>query len=90
MQSRIAQKPNQLTQFIAFSMKKYCVFSQDFRIFQTLAFLCFPLVSVSVHTPPGWQNWHSSEKSQNLKEKTQCLMNTLYDEKNTPIEAMEV
>ena len=29
---------------------KYCVFSKDFRIFWTLAFLCFPLVSVFVHT----------------------------------------
>ena len=30
---------------------KYCVFSKDFRIFRTLVFLCFPLVSVCVHTP---------------------------------------
>ena len=29
---------------------KYCVFSKDFKIFRTLAFLCFPLVSVCVHT----------------------------------------
>ena len=26
-------------------------FSKDFRIFRTLAFLCFPLMSVCVHTP---------------------------------------
>jgi len=30
---------------------KYCAFSKDFRIFRTLTFLCFPLVSVCVHTP---------------------------------------
>ena len=30
---------------------KYCVFFKDFRIFLTLVFLCFPLVSVCVHTP---------------------------------------
>ena len=29
---------------------KYCVFSKDFRKFQTLVFLCFRLVSVCVHT----------------------------------------
>ena len=29
---------------------KYCVFSEEFKIFQTLAFLCFPSVSVCVHT----------------------------------------
>ena len=39
---KVIQKMNFLT---------YCVFSKDFRIFRTLAFLCFPLVSVCVHTP---------------------------------------
>ena len=29
---------------------KYCVFSKDFRIFWTLVFLCFRLVSVCTHT----------------------------------------
>ena len=29
---------------------KYCVFSEDFEIFQTLAFLCFPSVSVYRYT----------------------------------------
>ena len=29
---------------------KYCVFSEDFKIFRTLAFLCSPSVSVCVHT----------------------------------------
>ena len=29
---------------------KYCVFSNDFKILQTLAFLCFLSVSVCVHT----------------------------------------
>ena len=30
---------------------KYCVFSEFFQLFRTLAFLCFPSVSVCVHTP---------------------------------------
>ena len=30
---------------------KYCVFLGDFKIFRTLAFLCFPSVSVCVHIP---------------------------------------
>ena len=30
---------------------KYCVFSDFLEIFRTLAFLCFPSVSVCVHTP---------------------------------------
>ena len=30
---------------------KYCVFSEDFKIFLNLAFLCFPSVPVCVHTP---------------------------------------
>ena len=30
---------------------KYCVISKDVRIFRTLVFLCFPSVSVRVHTP---------------------------------------
>ena len=29
---------------------KYCVFFEDFKIFRTLSFLCFPSVSVCVHT----------------------------------------
>ena len=29
---------------------KYCVFSEDFKIFRTLACLCFLSVSVCVHT----------------------------------------
>ena len=29
---------------------KYCVFFEDFKIFRTLAFLCFLSVSVYVHT----------------------------------------
>ena len=63
---------------------KYCVFfPQDCRIYRTLVFLCFPLVSVYVHTP-GMLNTSAaaelaeSEKFQNVKEKTQQLMNTLY------------
>ena len=63
---------------------KYCVFSEDFKIFRTLAFPCLPSVSVRVYihqagrTPALQQNWQSSEKSQNLKEKIQYLMNTLF------------
>ena len=30
---------------------KYCVFLEDFKIFLTLAFLCFPSVSACVQTP---------------------------------------
>ena len=29
---------------------KYCVFSEDFKIFRTLVFLCFPSVSLCTHT----------------------------------------
>ena len=29
---------------------KYCIFLKDFKIFRTLAFFCFPSVSVCVHT----------------------------------------
>ena len=62
---------------------KYCVFSKDFRIFRTLACLCFALVfqcgytHQAGRTPAMQQNWQSSEKSQHFKEK-QYLMNTLY------------
>ena len=62
---------------------KYFVFSEFLKIFPTLAFLCFPSVSVCVHThqagrkPALQQSWQILEKSQNLKEKTQYLMNTL-------------
>ena len=58
------------------------VFSEDFKIFRTLAFLSFPSVFQCVYThqagrkPALQQNWQSSEKSQNFKEKTQYLMNT--------------
>ena len=53
---------------------RYCVFLEDVKIFRTLAFLCFPSVSVFVHIPgirthALQQNWQSSEKSQKLKEK---------------------
>ena len=59
-------------------------FSEDFKIFRNLAFLCFPSVSVCVHThkagriPALQQHGQSSENLQNIKEKTQYLMNTLY------------
>ena len=57
---------------------KYCVFSEDFKIFLTLAFLCFRFVSVRVHCTHTRQveqysrTVKSSEKSQNFKEKTIC------------------
>ena len=59
-------------------------FSTDSKIFRTLAFLCFPSVSVCVYTCRAGrtsalqQNWQGLEKSQNFKETTQHLMNTLY------------
>ena len=61
----------------------YCVFSEFLKMFPTLAFLCFPSVSVCAHThqagrkPALQQNWQSSEKSQHFKEKIQYLMKTL-------------
>ena len=48
-----------------------------------MAFLCFPSVSVCVHTP-GRENTSAAaelaefRKIQKIKEKTQYLMNTLY------------
>ena len=58
---------------------KYCVFSKDFKIFQTLASRCQCVYTHQAGKKPAiQQNWQSSEKSQNLKEKTQYLMNTLY------------
>ena len=54
-------------------------FSKDFRIFRTLAFLCFPLVPVCTYThqagkPPSLQlDWQSSEKSKNLKKKKHII-----------------
>ena len=54
---------------------EYCVFFDYIKIFRTLAFLCFPSVSVCVYTYQAGielalqQNWQSSEKSQNFKEK---------------------
>ena len=46
-------------------------FPEDFKIFWTLALLCFPSVSVCVHTrqvktPALQQNWQSSEQSQKI------------------------
>ena len=67
-----------------------------FRIFKNIPdFFCFPSVLVCVRTqgrcqcvythkagrkPTLQQNWQSSEKSQSFKEKTQFLMNTLYNQ----------
>ena len=51
---------------------KYCVFFPNFSKYSEL---CFPTVSVCVYTyqagrkPALQQNWQSSEKSQNYKEK---------------------
>ena len=58
---------------------KYCVF---FRIFKNILDSVFPRCQC-VYTPQAGrnpalqQNWQSSEKSQNFKEKTQYLMNIL-------------
>ena len=59
---------------------KYCVFSENFKIFRSLVFLSSPSVYThkAARKPALQRNWQSSEKSQNLKEKTQYLMNTLY------------
>ena len=62
---------------------KYCVFSEVFKNIPDSGLSLFSLgVSVYAHQtgrkPPALQqNWQSSEKSQNFKEKTQYLMNTL-------------
>ena len=63
---------------------KYCFFFQIFKKYSGLwPFSVFPRCQcVYTHqagiTPALQQNWQSSEKSQNFKEKTQYLMNTLY------------
>ena len=67
------------TMYVSFRYRvfiKYCgVIFKYFKIFRTLAFLCFPSVSVCVYThqtgriPALQQNWQSLEKSQNFKEK---------------------
>ena len=70
-----------MTSFLPFSYRvfiEYCVFSEDFKLFRTLAFLCFPSVSVCVHTPAGrtpvlQQNLQSTEKSQNFLEKNTII-----------------
>ena len=61
---------------------KYCVFSEVFKNIPDSGLSLFSLgVSVYAHQtgrkPALQQNWQSSEKSQNFKEKTQYLMNTL-------------
>ena len=40
---------------------KYCVFSEDFKIFRALAFLCFPSVSVCVHTQDRYNTCAAAE-----------------------------
>ena len=58
---------------------KYCVFSKDFKIFQTLASRCQCVYTHQAgRTQALQQNWQSSEKSQNLKEKTQYLTPCTY------------
>ena len=62
---------------------KYCVFSKILKYSGLLHFSVFPRCHcVYTHkagrTPALQQNWQSSEKSQNFKEKTHFLMNTLY------------
>ena len=59
---------------------KYCVF---FLIFQNIPNSVFPrcqfvYTKQAGRNPALQQNWQSSEKSQNFKENTQYLMNTLY------------
>ena len=63
---------------------KYCLFFPKILKYSGLwPFPIFPLYQcVYTHqagrTPALQQNWQSSEKSQNFKEKTQYLMNSLY------------
>ena len=45
-------QPNSVNMYTRYNVFiNYCVFFDDFKIFWTLASLCFPLVSVCVHTP---------------------------------------
>ena len=49
---------------------KYCVFFKDFKLFRTLLFSVFPRCQcVYTHQAAMQQNWQSSEKFQNFKEK---------------------
>ena len=63
---------------------KYCVFFQKILEYSEVwSFSVFPWCPCAYthqagRTPALQQNWQSSEKSQNFKEKTQYLMNTLY------------
>ena len=64
---------------------KYCVFSKILKYFPVSDLTRFPL-GVSVYTldtiagqTSALHQKHSSEKSQHFKEKTQYLMNTLYE-----------
>ena len=61
---------------------KYCVFPKILKYSGLWPFSVFPRCQcVYTHqvgrTPALQQNWQGSEKSQNFKEKTQYLMNTL-------------
>ena len=44
---------------------KYCVFSEDFKIFRTLAFLCFPSVSVRCSRTDRVQKNHNILRKKN-------------------------
>ena len=63
---------------------KYCVSFPNFEKYSGLCpFSVFPRCQCVYTHQAGrkqalQQNWQSSEKSQNFKEKTQYLMNTLY------------
>ena len=62
---------------------KYCLFSEFLKYSGLLPFSVFSLCQcVYTHqagrTPALQQNWQSSEKSQNFKEKSHYLMNILY------------
>ena len=56
---------------------EYCVFSELFKIFQTLFSLGVSVCSHTRQVENQQQNWPSSGKSQNFKEKTLYLMNSL-------------
>ena len=63
---------------------KYCVISKDFRTFWTLVVLCFPLVSVCVHTP-GRQNSSAAAELEESRKITKSKgKNTIFYEHPVP------
>ena len=59
---------------------KYCVFSEDFKIFLTLPFLYFPSASVCVHTTGRWKTSAEAELAEFRKITKFLGKNTLFHE----------